>query len=216
MNVKDIAIYGFGGFGKELACIIQAINQVSPTWNMVGFFDDGIPVGTANRYGKVLGGLDVLNNYKSDLSVVMAIANSKILAQITKGISNNRVSFPNIIAPTVTFYDKDTVEMGVGNIVVYGSRFSCDIKIGNFNIFNSSTCLGHDVTIGDYNILQPETRLSGGVTVGNSNFFGVRSTVVQYTHIGTNTSVGAGSMVLRTTKDGCLYYGNPAKKVEGF
>lgn len=214
--MKNIAIYGFGGFGKEVACILHAINEIASTWNLVGFFDDGVAVGTSNKYGKVLGGLDVLNSYKSDLSVVMAIANPKILVKIIESVSNPHISYPNIIAPTVTFYDKHTVEMGIGNVIVYGSRFSCDIQIGNFNIFNSSSYLGHDISIGNFNILQPETRLSGGVTVGDSNFFGVRSTVVQYTPIGNNTNIGAGSMVLRKTKDGCLYYGNPAKKVEGF
>ena len=39
--MKDIAIYGFGGFGREVACVIQAINEIEPTWNLVGFFDDG-------------------------------------------------------------------------------------------------------------------------------------------------------------------------------
>ena len=40
--MKDIAIYGFGGFGHEVACLIQHINEVEPTWNIVGYFDDGV------------------------------------------------------------------------------------------------------------------------------------------------------------------------------
>lgn len=72
--MKDIAIYGFGGFGKEVACILTSINALSPTWNIIGFFDDGIPSGTENRYGKVLGDIKTLNNYPFQLSVVMAIA----------------------------------------------------------------------------------------------------------------------------------------------
>ena len=43
--MKDIAIYGFGGFGREVACVIQAINEIEPTWNLIGFFDDGQVVG---------------------------------------------------------------------------------------------------------------------------------------------------------------------------
>lgn len=214
--MKDIAIYGFGGFGKEVACIIESINKLSKRWNLIGFFDDGISVGTCNKYGKVLGGLDTLNSYSADLDIVMAIANSEILSKIVKSISNSQIAYPNIIAPSVAFYDRDTVKMGMGNIIVYGSRFSCDIEIGNFNIFNSSTYLGHDVHIGDFNIMQPETRLSGGVVVGNNNFFGVRSTVIQYKKIGNNTSIGAGSIVLKNTQNGFLYHGNPAKKIDGY
>ena len=55
--MKDIAIYGFGGFGREIACVINAINQVTPTWNFIGYFDDGHSVGEANKYGRVLGNM---------------------------------------------------------------------------------------------------------------------------------------------------------------
>lgn len=214
--MKDIAIYGFGGFGKEVVCILKSINALSPTWNIIGFFDDGIPSGTENRYGKVLGDIKTLNNYPSQLAIVMAIANPNVLEKIYSSITNTLISFPNIIAPDIIFYDKVSLQMGIGNIIIYGSRLSCDIKLGNFNICNSSTYIGHDVNIGDFNVFQPETRLSGGVTVGDKNLFGTRSTVIQYIKIGSNTHIGSGSMVLRKTQDGFLYYGNPAKKVEGY
>jgi len=32
--MKDIAIYGAGGFGREVACLINKINEVNPTWNL--------------------------------------------------------------------------------------------------------------------------------------------------------------------------------------
>ena len=39
--MKNIAIYGAGGFGREVACLLNIINEKEPTWNLVGFFDDG-------------------------------------------------------------------------------------------------------------------------------------------------------------------------------
>ena len=38
--MKDIAIFGAGGLGKEVACLVNKINEQEPTWNMIGFFDD--------------------------------------------------------------------------------------------------------------------------------------------------------------------------------
>lgn len=37
--MKDIAIYGAGGFGREVACMIKHINESAdePIWNLVGF-----------------------------------------------------------------------------------------------------------------------------------------------------------------------------------
>ena len=40
-KMTDIAIYGAGGFGKEVACLIERLNARRSTWNFIGFFDDG-------------------------------------------------------------------------------------------------------------------------------------------------------------------------------
>jgi sugar O-acyltransferase (sialic acid O-acetyltransferase NeuD family) len=211
--MKDIAIYGAGGFGREIACIINAINQSEPTWNLLGYFDDGIATGTNNYYGNVIGNLEALNNYPEQLAVVMAIASSEILENVTQKISNPNIYFPNIIAPQVLFFDSESVEWGQGNVLGFGVRVSCGVKIGNFNLLNGCVSLGHDVKIGNYNVMQPDTRISGETSIGNSNFFGVRSVVLQGLTIGNHTRIGAGSVVMRNTKDGMLYFGNPAKRI---
>lgn len=33
--MNDIAIYGVGGFGRELACLIHKINEKTPIWNLI-------------------------------------------------------------------------------------------------------------------------------------------------------------------------------------
>jgi sugar O-acyltransferase (sialic acid O-acetyltransferase NeuD family) len=212
--MKDLAIYGFGGFGKEVATIIKKINEVSPTWNMIGFFDDGYDIGTQSRYGRILGGISELNAYKTELSVVIAIASSNVIEKLSKLILNPNVSFPNIIAPNVFFFDKESVEMGRGNIITYGCRLSCEVKIGDFNVLNGSVSLGHDVEIGNFNILFPETRLSGMVRLGNYNLLGTRTFIYQKISIGNRVHIAAGSYVMRNTKDICFYIGNPAKRVD--
>jgi acetyltransferase-like isoleucine patch superfamily enzyme len=67
--------------------------------------------------------------------------------------------------------------------------------------------------MGSFNILSPSTRISGDCTVGDENFFGVQAIVLQGKKIGNNTRIGANSVVMRDTKDGFLYFGNPAKKI---
>ena len=48
--MRDIAIYGAGGFGREIACLIKEINGVEPTWNLIGFFDDGKEFGIFREF----------------------------------------------------------------------------------------------------------------------------------------------------------------------
>lgn len=84
--MRDIAIYGAGGLGREIACVLKKINMVTPTWNLLGFFDDGLEVGTKNEYGEVLGGMNVLNSYIGSLALVIAIANPVTIRKIVSNI----------------------------------------------------------------------------------------------------------------------------------
>lgn len=211
--MKDIAIYGAGGFGREIACLIKQINEIKPLWNMIGFFDDNDEV-KDNRYGKIMGNLKKLNEWDRPLSVILAIATPSHLDNLAKEIINPKVEFPNIIAPNVNVFDKDAFKMGKGNLIFFGCRLSSDVSIGDFNLFNGAVSLGHDVIMGSFNVLQPSTRISGDCTVGDKNFFGVQSIVLQGLKIGNNTRVGTLSVVMRSTKDDSLYFGNPAKKMK--
>jgi sugar O-acyltransferase (sialic acid O-acetyltransferase NeuD family) len=208
--MKKIAIYGAGGFGKEIACMIKAINEVEPEWDLIGFFDDD-PLALPNKYGKILGGLKVLNDFDTQLNVVFSIANPLVLINLTSKINNPKIMYPNIAAPNVNFLDKETLKIGKGNLFFFGTRVSCDVKIGNFNLLNGYVSLGHDVKVGDYNVFGPMVRISGNTEVNNGNFFGVQSIALQGIKIGNFIRVGANSVLIRNTKDNNLYVGNPAK-----
>jgi sugar O-acyltransferase (sialic acid O-acetyltransferase NeuD family) len=211
--MNEIAIYGAGGFGKEIASIINIINEKKPTWNLVGFFDDGVEVGTQiSHFGKVLGNMDVLNSWKQPLSIVFAIGNPQILKLLVNKISNQKISFPNLVHPEVYFADKKTFQIGIGNVIVRGCSFSVDVSIGDFNQFNSISALAHDVKVGSYNVFMPLSRISGEVCIGDCNFFAIGSVILQNLKIGNETKIGPGSYVMTKTKDGNLYMGNPAKR----
>ncbi len=213
--MKDIAIFGAGGFGREIACLLRLINHNELKWNIIGFFDDNQSLwGSETGYGKVLGGMDSLNKWKDSLSIVIAIGVPQTLKIVAEKITNPFVEFPNIIAPSVTFLDKESTKMGKGNVICSSCLISCNVTIGDFNILNGFIPVGHDTVIGNYNVIMPSTNISGGVSIGEENFLGVKSTVLQYVKIGNDVRVGAGGVVMRNTKDGNLYMGNPATKVK--
>jgi sugar O-acyltransferase (sialic acid O-acetyltransferase NeuD family) len=213
--MKDIAIYGAGGFGREVACIINKINSVNPTWNIIGFFDDGIKKGEQiSHFGKTIGGLDDLNSLNKPVSVVFSIGNPATIKKLVESITNPLVDFPNIIHPDAAFSDPTTFRIGRGNIITRGSTFSCDVSVGDFNQFNSISALAHDVVVGSFNVFMPLARISGETKIGNCNFFGIGAVVLQQLRIGDNTRIGAGSVLMTKTKNGFLYMGNPAKKTD--
>ena len=213
--MKNIAIYGAGGFGKEVACILNKINELNKTWNVIGFLDDAIlPGESISHFGKVLGGLSFVNEYKEPLSIVFAIGTPYIIKRIVTNISNPFIDFPNIIHPEVFFADKSSIKMGKGNVVIRACSFSCDVVIGDFNQLNSISSLAHDVKVGSYNVFMPLSRISGGVEIGDLNTFGIGCVLLQYIKVGNNTRIAPGSYVMRKTRDGFLYMGNPARKID--
>lgn len=214
MELNKIAIFGAGGFGREIACLIELINDEYPQWDLIGFFDDGIEKGTHNEYGEILGGIKELNEYTEKLAVAIAIASPKIVEKIVGNIISSNIYFPNIIAPDLIYLDKQNTEIGNGNIICPGCLISCNVGIGDFNILNGSISVGHDTKIGNYNSIMPSVKISGEVTIGNRNYFGVNSVVLQQLKIGYDTVIGANSLILRKTKDGMTYVGNPAQIIK--
>lgn len=210
--MKDIAIYGAGGFGREVACVLKCINEVCPTWNLVGFFDDGKQLGEQTEFGPILGGITELNRYEKPLSVVFAIGFPKTVKILRDKIISDKIDFPNIVAPDVRFLDKEHLVLGEGNLFCLGCTVTCNVRIGNFNRFNGYITVGHDVQLGDYNAVMPGSRISGEVKMGNYNFVGVNAAILQGITIGDDTVVGANSVIIRNTKNGVTYIGNPAKK----
>ena len=218
MTMKDIAIFGAGGFGKEVACLVGAINRArgdNNQWNFIGFFDDSIEAGTSiSHFGKVLGGIETVNSWDKPLDLVIAIGSGAILKKLSNIITNSNINFPNLIHPSVDILDLESFKIGKGNIIQRNCTGSCDVILGDFNVLNSSVQLGHDNVLGSFNVLMPAVRISGAVTIGDGNFFGVGSIVLQQIKIGNNVRLGAGSVIMTNPKDEHLYMGNPARKIQ--
>lgn len=212
--MKKIAIIGAGGFGREVVCLINAINEESKEWDFIGFFDDVKDIGYENEYGRVLGRIKDLNSYPESLAVVVAIAKPSAIEVIVKSITSPNIYFPNLIAPDIISFDKNNMSLGQGNIIGFGCSISCNVRIGNFNIFNCFISIGHDTRIGDYNAVMPSTKISGDITIGDRNFFGASSVILEKLTIGNDTTIGANSLIFRNTKDKNTYIGNPASIVK--
>ena len=208
--MKKIAIYGMGGFGREVACLIDSINKNTPQWQLIGFFDDGKEIGSKCEYGECIGGIDELNNWPTPLSVVISIGKPSILKQIVDSITNPHIDYPNIISDDVCWFDRDSVHLGKGNIITMDCQLSCNITIGDFNVFNCRVNIGHDAHIGNYNSVMTDAKIAGSCVVGDLNYIGVNAVILQGLKVGCNTTVAAGSVIMRRTKDGYTYIGVPA------
>jgi sugar O-acyltransferase (sialic acid O-acetyltransferase NeuD family) len=211
--MQDILIIGASGLGKEVAYYIKSINKIEPKFTIIGFIDDNRSLlGSEIVYGlKVIGTSDLLleDDFKTK-HICIAIANNTVRTSIVEKLKDRNFIFPNIIDPSVNFDDSNRI--GVGNIIGHHVMLTCNISIGNFNIFNGSSAFGHDVTISDFNLFGPRTSISGCVRIGNLNTFNLNSSIIQNLTIGSGNTLNLHSCLFKSIKDGGVYFGVPAMK----
>src|SRR5688500_6279384 len=98
--LKKIAIFGAGGFGREVAMLIEQINQKQNTWEIMGFYDDGVAIGEELYGYQVLGSIQQLNDQQEELYVVFALGDPKIKKKVISKIQNTNLQYPVLIHPT--------------------------------------------------------------------------------------------------------------------
>ncbi len=208
--MKDLAIFGAGGFGRETAWLIQEVNQVRDSWNLLGFFDDGRKLGTLVDGLPVLGGISELNEYPGHLDVVIAIADPAVRQSLVSKITNKRVGYPSVIHPTALIGAPGNV-IGRGCIITAGVILTTGIGIGDFSILNLSTTIGHDVVLEPYTSIMPQCSISGNVRIGTGCFVGAGARILQGVSLGEGCVVGAGAVVTKNFPARARVVGVPAR-----
>ena len=209
----DIVIIGAGGFGREVAWLIERINEETPKWHIVGWVDDGLEKGTLCGGYSVLGGIEYLENSKEPLSVVCAIGSARTRKNVMQKIlKKENLNFPNLVDPKAILSSK--INLGEGNIICAGNILTVDIQIGDFNIINLDCTIGHDVVLGSFNTIYPGVHVSGCVTLQDETELGTGSQIIQGISIGESVIVGAGSVVIRSIPRKSTAVGNPAKVIK--
>jgi sugar O-acyltransferase (sialic acid O-acetyltransferase NeuD family) len=211
--MKKIAVYGAGGFGREVKMLIDQINAASKTYEFVGYFDDGTEKGTMVNGYPVLGGWEELNLYSEPLCIAYAIGSPATKKKIIDKISNPNVSTPTLIHPNVLI-GADDVTIGEGCIICAGCIITINIRIGKFVILNLACTVGHDTVIEDYASFMPGVNISGEVNIREGVYVGTGAKIINQLDIGRFTIVGAGAVVSKTLPDECTAVGIPAKAIK--
>lgn len=212
--MKDLAIFGVGGFGREVLTLINDINKKENEWNIIGFFDDAYKKGEIINGIPILGSTDDLNSWKKEIYIVIAIGDPKIKHKVTNKINNSNVKFPTVIHPTVIIGDTDYVKIGKGCIICAGNIITTNIEIKDFVILNLSCTVGHDTIIGNYASFMPTCNISGEVLINDSVYCGTGVKIINQVEIGENSIIGAGAVVTSSQPDNCTIVGVPAKVIK--
>jgi len=196
--MKDIVIIGAGGIGREVAWIIEEINEVNPTWNIVGFVDENREMHNKDLNGyKVLGGIEALDKLEVKPYVVVAIANCEVKKNIVARLEE-KYKFATVIYPKVRV--SKYIEIGKGSIIYPGVILTVNTKIGNHVIISGKCGIGHDTVIGDYSSVLWGSSFSGYDVVGKGCFIRVGCKIAQGIDITGGSRVATGSVVTEDIK----------------
>lgn len=212
--LKKIVLIGAGGFGKEVARIIERINEKEETYELLGFLDDAPYFNentTINGY-PWLGPSSWILDHRDEVLCNCTIGNAQTKAAIQKRLSAQGVRFESIIAPTAGIAPYSSI--GAGCVFYSNVGISVNCKIGDGVLLNDSVKVGHDTVIGDYTAVMPSTGISGSCVIGNQVNIGGHAFIIPGKKVGDGARIAAGSVVFSNVKAGTTVLGNPAKRMK--
>ncbi|RUA33502.1 MAG: acetyltransferase [Bacteroidetes bacterium] len=208
--MTEIAVYGAGGFGREVNLIVQQLIKKGYPYHFLGFFDDE---DKSSELGKLyLGDTEKLNNWNRPISVALAIGNGKIRKKVVERITNPRVEFSKVISPYAIF--NDIISIGKGSIICAGANLTTNINVGEFVVVNLNATIGHDCQLGNFSSVMPGANLAGEVKLNECAFVGSGANILNGVEMGKNTTLGAGGVLTKNLDAEKTAVGVPAKIVQ--
>lgn len=209
-TLQSLVIVGASGFGREVACLVEDINNNQPTWNLLGLVDDQLSGQTIEGFN-IIGTINDVYKLEPRPQVIVAIADPSTRVRLVETLKSGGFKFATLIHPTVSIGKK--VTLGEGTIVCRNTLFTTNIEIGDHCIINVNCSFGHDTIVKDFVSIMSHTAIAGDVLIGSGCYFGLHCTVINMISVGEWSKYGAGTVVVRDMPPKIVAVGSPARTI---
>jgi len=214
MSVERIAVYGGGGFAREVAWLVQSCADRGLGYEVVCFIEDD-----QSRQGRTLNGVPTVSLEEAgvrfaDARVVVGVGSPVKRELLAKKAASAGFGFATIIHPGVE--RSKWIDYGAGTLVCAGNILTTNISLGDHVHVNLDCTIGHDAVLGDYTTLAPGVHISGWVHAGRRVYIGTGAVVINGTEqapivLGDDVVIGAGACVTKSVTAGITVVGVPAR-----
>jgi sugar O-acyltransferase (sialic acid O-acetyltransferase NeuD family) len=213
--VPDLLLIGAGGFARETAEAVRAVNAVRPTWELLGFLDDD-----PDRHGTlvdglpVLAGIDAVHDHPEAQVVICTgrptnyVSRPRIAARL--GLDDAR--YATVIHPSATM--GSTCRVGAGSVLLAHVDLTADVAIGRHVAVMPQVVLTHDARVEDYVTIGSGVRIGGGGRVGQGAYIGAGACIRESLTIGERAMIGMSAVVTSDVPPERLWYGAPARDMD--
>lgn len=206
-----IAVFGASGFSREVADILLT----SGVKDLV--FVDLSP--KAHQYFgfPICDESDISKLQDQGFCFVIGVGDNQARKKIYEKFPS--LPYPNFThsSASMGFKQFGMLKNKRGNIITAGVRFTNNIQIGDFGIYNLNSTVGHDCMIEDFVNLAPGANISGNVHLKEGAYVGANASILQgksidkKLEIGSYATIGAGAVVIKSVQSFDTVVGVPAR-----
>lgn len=211
--MKNIGIFGTSGMAREVGDI-----AVDLGYEPVFIARDKADLDAWNYPHDILLESEI-SRYRG-MPASIGIGENSVRERVAKTFLGN-LNFENLIHPSASFglRQREAIESGQGTIVCAGVRFTNNIEVGDFTIFNLNATISHDVIIEDFVNLAPGAHICGNVHIGKRCWIGAGAVINQGSNdskmmVGSDAVIGSGSVVVKSCEENGVYIGIPASRIK--